>query len=111
MLAVADTNRPKVDIYRNDRLAEDETIRRTDRAASQAASLGFCVRLFIRPEASMHNRFLLSDRGGLMFATGLDDDNDGRGAGHDVVTLLDPPLWRMKWSEYADENAAYEWRP
>ena len=111
MLAEAGANRPLIDIYRSDGLGEAETIRRADRLASKAASEGFCIRLFIRPEAGMHNRFLLSDRGGLMFATGLDDDDDGSGTSHDVVTLLDPPLWRSKWSEYSDEHAVFEWRP
>ena len=111
MLAEAGANRPLVDIYRSDSLGESETIRRADWLASKAASAGFSVRLFIRPEASMHNRFVLSDRGGLMFATGLDDDDDGGGTSHDVVTLLDPPLWRNKWLEYSDDRAAFEWRP
>jgi hypothetical protein len=109
MLVAAGVNRPRIDIYRSDEQGEDESIRRMDRAAEGAAKQGFEVRLFLRPAASMHNRFVLTERGGVMFGTGLDDDDDGNGTNSDEVSLLEHPVWAQRWSEFADDEPLMIW--
>jgi len=54
------------------------------------------------PKGSLHNRYILTNRGGVMFGTGLDDDNRGGGTRTDVVTRLDYYTFRNLWGEYAD---------
>jgi hypothetical protein len=109
MLDAAGENRPRFDIYRNDAHEVNEAIRRVDRSAREAARRGFEVRLYLRPEATMHNRFVLTERGGVMFGTGLDDDDDGNGTHSDEVTLLDPLVWEQRWAEFADDAPVARW--
>ena len=109
MLMAAGENRPRIDIYRNDTPGEQDAIWRTDRSARLAAQQGFEVRLFLRPQGTMHNRFVLTERGGVMYGTGLDDDDDGGGTSRDDVSLLDPPIWGQRWVEFADDAPAARW--
>lgn len=109
MLLEAAVNRPTIDIYRNDDLPPEEAVRRMDRCLTAAAQQGFTARLFLRAANVMHNRFVLSDRGGLSFLTGLDDDGDGVGTPEDDVTLLDPPLWCLRWQQYDDLEPVAQW--
>lgn len=109
MLIAAGLNRPMFDIYRNDGPGEQDAIRRTDLSAREAARQGFEIRLFLRPERAMHNRFVLTERGGIMFGTGLDDDDDGNGNPNDDVSLLDPPVWEQRWVEFADDAPVAHW--
>jgi hypothetical protein len=109
MLQIAGPNRPAIDIYRSDAESADECIRRVNTSASNAAAQGFPVRLFLRAEAVMHNRFVLTERGGVMFGTGLDDEDNGNGTATDEVTLLDPPVWQELWEEYSDQVPLRTW--
>ena len=109
MLHAAGTNRPRIDIFRNDKLGEDDAIERMDRSAAAAASRGFLVRLFLRPEALMHNRFVLTDRGGVRFGTGLDDNDDGSRTPDDDVSLLDRAVWEQRWAEFPDDDPLMVW--
>lgn len=55
-----------------------------------------------------HNRYVLTDIGGVMFGDGLDDD-DGDGAGQtDDVHLLSREQYRLRWAQYVDEDGAFD---
>lgn len=69
---------------------------------------GVRLRLFLRPRDPLHNRYVLTSRGGIAFLTGLDDANGGQKT-HDDVFVLDTPTWQARWAAYAGEDAAAEW--
>jgi hypothetical protein len=47
----------------------------------------------------LHNRFILTEYGGLEFGTGL-DEHDGSARTHDIVHLLEPEPYKVTWEEY-----------
>jgi hypothetical protein len=53
----------------------------------------------------LHNRYVLTDLGGVSFHTGLDDGADGE---TDDVHLLDREQYRLRWSQYADDPPAFD---
>jgi hypothetical protein len=57
----------------------------------------------IRPvrwdQGCLHNRFILTENGGLKFAIGLDDHNNSARK-HDIVDLLEPEPYVKTWQEY-----------
>jgi len=48
----------------------------------------------------IHNRFVLTDRGGVRFGIGLDDD-DGDDGKTDDVDLLSQDTFDLRWRQYA----------
>ena len=70
---------------------------------------GCKVRLFLRPQAAMHNRFVLSNLGGVSFGTGLDEDFGGERV-DDLVAILEQGPWRTEWDRYNGDDPVGEWR-
>ncbi|MEK8020101.1 MAG: hypothetical protein VSS75_024780 [Candidatus Parabeggiatoa sp.] len=56
------------------------------------------------PKDEMHNRYILTDIGGVLFGTGLDDDNDGESTSTDDVTLLDESAYKQHWKKYGQRT-------
>jgi hypothetical protein len=52
------------------------------------------------PAEIIHNRFVLTDRGGVKFGIGLDDDNGQEGQTDDV-DLLSQESFDLRWRQYA----------
>jgi hypothetical protein len=52
------------------------------------------------PSEVIHNRFVLTDRGGVKFGIGLDDD-DGDDGQTDDVDLLSQDTFDLRWRQYA----------
>ena len=53
----------------------------------------------------LHNRYILTDVGGLIFGVGLDDG----GAGEiDDVSLMDRSQYELRWSQHATESRAFD---
>jgi hypothetical protein len=52
------------------------------------------------PAEVIHNRFVLTDRGGVKFGIGLDDDN-GKDGQTDDVDLLSQESFDLRWRQYA----------
>src|SRR5262249_17455720 len=50
----------------------------------------------------LHNRFILTDKGGVMFGVGL-DDGDGADGETDDITLLDKETYWLRWKQYTSE--------
>jgi hypothetical protein len=53
----------------------------------------------------LHNRYILTDIGGVQFATGLDDGKDGE---TDDVTILSRDQYELRWAQYASENPIFK---
>lgn len=68
--------------------------------------MGFKVRLIRWDQTHLHNRFILTESGGLKFGTGLDDQNGGN-VSHDFVDLLEQDLHASTWQEYQSQTSAF----
>ena len=54
----------------------------------------------------LHNRYILTDLGGITFGTGLDTGNEGE---TDDITLMDRGQYELRWSQYGgDPPAGFE---
>jgi hypothetical protein len=54
----------------------------------------------------MHNRFILTECGGLKFAIGL-DDQDSSARTHDIVDLLEPEPYKATWKAYQRDSSHF----
>ncbi len=92
-----------VDIFRGDQIDIQQYLNGVQRALAETAPEGIVLRLFIRPHYPMHNRFVLSDVGGVSFQIGLDDDATGERP-EDIVTVLQNDVWSREWTTYAGDD-------
>ncbi len=53
----------------------------------------------------LHNRYILTDLGGVSFQHGLDD---GRAGETDDIALLDRESYEQRWAEYTGKNPAFD---
>jgi hypothetical protein len=53
----------------------------------------------------LHNRYILTDVGGLVFAHGLDEGKSGE---TDDVSLMDREQYLLRWRQYASDTPAFE---
>lgn len=66
---------------------------------------GLSLSVFLHPERPMHNRFILTDRGGASYQTGLDDNEEGNSSEKDLVVLLEPQTFVDEWNVYSGHSA------
>jgi hypothetical protein len=66
---------------------------------------GVTLALYLHPEQVMHDRFILTELGGIQIGHGLDDNEDGGSAPTANVTLLEPSIFRVQWQKYSDEGS------
>jgi hypothetical protein len=92
-----------VDVFRGDRIDPGQYSDGVQRALEEVAPGGVLVRLFLRPQDPMHNRFVLSSGGGVSFQIGLDDDATGERP-EDIVTVLQDDVWRREWATYSGDD-------
>ncbi len=67
---------------------------------------GLTIRLVRWDQDHLHNRFILTEYGGLQFATGL-DEHAGSARTHDIVDLLEPEPYNATWKEYQRDSATF----
>ncbi len=66
------------------------------------------VRLVERPGGErLHNRYILTDIGGVLFGAGLDDGDEGA---TDDVHLLERAQYEERWRQYASDPSAFDRR-
>lgn len=64
------------------------------------------VRLVERPGGErLHNRYILTDTGGVLFGAGLDDGDEGA---TDDVQLLERAQYEERWRQYAGDPSAFD---
>jgi hypothetical protein len=84
---------------------EDECRRSLPRCVPEGVRL-VLLRLRERPGGQrFHNRYILTDVGGLIFGAGLDDGAAGE---TDDVTLMDRSQFELRWSQHATETMAFD---
>lgn len=67
---------------------------------------GMKIRLVRWDQEHLHNRYILTDKSGLSFSTGLDEYN-GRHPKYDDVYLLQQKLYEATWREYQHDNPVF----
>lgn len=98
----------RIDIFRSDREDAAYLVQRMEHTLRDNKPARVEVRLFIRPQGPMHNRFVLSEIGGLSFQVGLDDQDDGDRP-MDLVTLLERDPWLVEWQNYQGDDSVGSW--
>jgi len=99
----------KVDVFCGDRNGLEHLRRGIERALEAARPDGVEVRLYMRPQATLHNRYVLTQGGGLFFSTGLDDHDDGENR-TDEVGVLEAAIWSVQWERYSGDDPVACWR-
>ena len=89
-----------VEIHRSDEIANDELIRRFQQSVSMLPA-GVKMQLHIYEKAQMHNRFIITESGGLIYGVGLSDNEDGGGAPDEEVTLMETTVKNTRWNDYS----------
>ncbi len=85
---------------------EGECQRRLQRCIPRGMNLRI-VRLQERLAGEhLHNRYILTDLGGVLFGVGLDEGDDGA---TDDVHLLDRAQYDERWRQYASDAPAFDW--
>ena len=92
-----------IDIFRDDGVLTSNYVTGVEDALKEVARIGAILRLFVRPKGSMHKRFVLTDKGGITFDIGLDQDYGGQKT-HDIVTVLQEDIRMQQWEKYAGDD-------
>lgn len=74
------------------------------RILPQLIPLGLTVRLVRWHKGELHNRFILTDVGGVLVGQGL-DESDGAGPATDDYSRLDEAALQMRWAEFVTGSA------
>jgi hypothetical protein len=68
---------------------------------SAQEGIKFRVFMFSKQDVYMHNRFILTNIGGAMYGTGLDEWDDASPKAPEDVALLDYKEFALKWAQYS----------
>ncbi len=99
----------RVDVFCGDAKGPEHLRRGIERALAEARPEGVEVRLYLRSQATLHNRYVLTQGGGLFFSTGLDDHDDSENR-TDEVGVLEPAIWYVQWHKYSGDDPFACWR-
>jgi hypothetical protein len=99
----------RVDVFCGDGKRQEHLCRGIERALEDARPEGVEVRLYLRPQATLHNRYVLTQGGGMFFSTGLDDHDQGENR-TDEVGVLVPAIWSVQWEKYSGDDPVAVWR-
>lgn len=98
----------RVDVYRGDGQGEQYLIEGIEQALQGALPKDAEFRLYLRSQDTLHNRYVLTQSGGVYFSTGLDDKGTG-----DVLTdevgVLEPAIWTVQWNKYSGDDPVACW--
>ena len=97
-----------VEIYRDDKIDPGTLVQRATRYLPKCLPLGVTVRLVVWTQEPMHNRFLMTNHGGVRFGVGLDAAGPDS-ALEDEVSLMLPDVWRSRWTQYEAGDVVAEW--
>lgn len=96
-----------IDIFRDDDVQLTNYVMGVEDALEEVARIGAILRLFVRPKGTMHKRFVLTDKGGITFDIGLDQDFGGQKT-HDIVTVLQEDIRVEQWEKYAGDDCLFK---
>lgn len=94
-----------LEIHCSDKTSEGYMGNNCDSNIPQLLPAGITVQVFLHPETSMHNRFILTNLGGASYHTGLDDNEEGYSTPKDLVMLLASDTFATEWATYSGQTA------
>lgn len=98
-----------IEIFRDSEVITSALLERANRHLPISLPQGIKVRLIVRPDDDpMHNRFLMTNHGGVRFGVGLDAAGDGA-AQEDEVSLMLANVWQARWTQYSNGDVVGEW--
>lgn len=97
-----------IDVFRGDDYGVPFAIHHLEAVLDAIKPPGIQVRMFFQPQGAMHNRFVLTNAGGLYFLTGLDDKDHGDCV-TDEVGLLEHAVWQVQWNRYTEIEPKAVW--
>lgn len=98
----------EIEIFRGDNFGGDFTHQSLRKMLDTIKPDGVKVAVFFLPQRTMHNRFVLTEAGGLVFKTGLDDKDDGQ-LTTDLVTVLERNVWAVEWAKFTGDEPVAAW--
>lgn len=98
----------EVEVFRGDNFGEDFAQQSLRKLLDTVKPNGVKVAMFFLPQKGMHNRFVLTEAGGLVFKTGLDDKDDGE-LTTDLVTVLERDVWAVEWARFIGDKPVAVW--
>jgi hypothetical protein len=97
-----------IEVHRSNEIASDELIRRFQQHISILPS-GVEMQLYIYEKAQMHNRFIITKCGGLIYGVGLCDNEEGGGAPDEEVILMERAVRNTRWNDYGKISPVAVW--
>jgi hypothetical protein len=101
----------KVEIHVKDDLETGLFTAHSQRSLPEIIPTGVKVRIVQWHEREraekLHNRFILTDLGGVSFGVGL-DDSDGEDGQTDDIQLLNEETYKLRFSQYAGSTPAFD---
>ena len=101
-------NQAIVEVHRSDEIAKDELIRRFQQVFLMLPSK-VKLQLHVYEKSQMHNRFIITESGGLIYGVGLSDNEDGGGAPDEEVTLMETTVRNIRWNDYSKILPVASW--
>lgn len=98
----------EIEIHRADTVSHEVLRHHANRHLPLMLPLGVKVRMFTWPKNSLHNRFVISEVGGITFGTGLDEASP-EGCGTDYVSLMSEAARKSHWEQYSGGDLVQEW--
>ncbi len=99
----------RVEVHSSEKSAPDFFKRECKNQMPHNIPYGLCVRFILWKERQgcekLHNRYILTDIGGVIFNVGLDEGKQGE---TDDVTLMDRKQYELRWNQYTGSNPAFE---
>ena len=97
-----------IDVFRGDNYGPASAAQHLTAVLNTIRPVGVQVRMFFQPQSPMHNRYVLTNAGGLYFQTGLDDKDHGDCV-TDEVGLLEHDVWQVQWDRYEGIGPVAVW--
>lgn len=98
----------EIEVFRGDNFGGNFAQQSLQRLLDTIKPDGIKVAVFFLPQKAMHNRFVLTEAGGLVFKTGLDDKDDGE-LTTDLVTVLERDVWAVEWAKFTGDEPVAAW--
>jgi hypothetical protein len=98
----------EIEVFRGDNFGGNFAQQSLQRLLDAIKPDGITVAVFFLPQGEMHNRFVLTEAGGLVFKTGLDDKDDGK-LTTDLVTVLERDVWAVEWAKFTGDEPVAAW--
>ena len=98
-----------IDVFRGDNYGPAFAAQHLTAMLNAIRPVGVQVRMFFQPQSPMHNRYVLTNAGGLYFQTGLDDKDHGDCV-TDEVGLLEHDVWQVQWDRYEGIEPVAVWQ-